>query len=142
MAYATKQDLIDRFGELELIQLTDRTIPPVAIDDDVMARSLGDAAATIDSYLGKVYALPLAAVPPVLVKVGCDLARYFLYGHRADKDGGVERAYLQAIGWLKDVSRGLVSLDVGGAVPAQAGGGSIRAEGPERVFSRDSLRGL
>lgn len=143
MTYAVKQDLVDRFGEVELIQLTDRAnVPPTMVDDTVVGRALGDADALIDGYVGKVYELPLAAPPPVLTKVAADIARYYLFGSRADKDGPVLRAYGEAVAWLKDVAKGTVLLDIGGEVPAPAGGGSIRSSEPARVFTRDSLRGL
>lgn len=143
MTYAVLQDLVDRFGELEIVQLTDRVHrPPSTVDETVVGRALGDADALIDGYVGKVYALPLAVVPPVLVKMAADIARYFLHGKAADKEGAVARAHGEALSWLKDVSRGIVQLDVGGEVPPAAGGGSIRASVPDRVFTRDSLKGL
>ncbi|PZR89644.1 MAG: DUF1320 domain-containing protein [Stutzerimonas stutzeri] len=141
MAYATKQDLLDRFGEAELVQLTDKVNRPVSTIDDVpVSRALGDAAALIDGYIGKLYRLPLSALPPVLTKNACDIARYYLHGKAAEKDGPVERAYDEAVSWLKDVSKGVVTLDAEGVAPAQAGGGSVKASAPGRVFTRDSLR--
>lgn len=143
MTYATQQDLIDRFGNTELIQLTDKVNrPATTIDATPVARALTDAAALIDGYLGKLYRLPLSAVPPVLTKNACDIARYYLHGKAAEKDGPVAIAYGEATGWLKDVSKGLVTLDVEGVAPAQTGGGSVKASAPGRVFTRDSLRHL
>jgi len=142
-AYATQQDLIDRFGATELVQLTDRANrPATTIDAVVVERALADATALIDGYVGKVYALPLAAVPQALTKAAADIARYYLHGKRADKDGEVERAYKEADRWLINISRGLVQLDVGGVPPAQPDGGTVRVVAPDRRFSRDSLRGL
>lgn len=141
MAYATKQDLIDRFGETELVQLTDKVNRPASVIDDVpVSRALDDAAALIDGYVGKLYRLPLSALPPVLTKAACDIARYFLHGKAAEKDGAVERAYNAAMKWLKDVANGVVALDAEGSAPLQAGGGSVKASAPGRVFTRDSLR--
>ncbi len=143
MTYALRQDLVDRFGELELIQLTDReNVPPEEVDDTVVNRALGDADGLIDSYLGKQYALPLSVVPPVLTKVAADIARYFLHGEAADKDSAVARNHAAAIAWLKDVAKGLVQIDDGGDVPAQAGGGAIKANPSTRIFRRDTLAGL
>lgn len=143
MTYAVKQDLVDRFGSTELTQLTDRTnIPPTTIDDVVVGRALGDADGVIDGYIAKQYGLPLSVVPPVLEKVASDLARYFLHGEAADKDSIVTRNYNAAIAWLKDVSKGLVAIDDGGALPEQAGGGAIKTSAPNRVFTRDSLKGF
>lgn len=143
MGYAVRQDLIDRFTETELIQLTDIVNrPPTTVDEVTVARALTDADALIDGYVGKVYALPIASVPHALTKVGADIARYYLYGKRAEKDGPIERAYLQAVRWLRDVASGQVQIDVGGVPAAQAGGGTVHMTGPDRVMSRDNLRGL
>ncbi|MBP0439438.1 gp436 family protein [Tianweitania sediminis] len=144
MTYATKQDLIDRFGSTELEQLTDRVNrPPSTIDDVTLERALTDASALADGYLRKVVALPLQDVPPVLVKKVADIARYYLHGKAADKEGPVLRAYNEAVSWLKDVARGLIELSgpAGGADPQPAGGGQIRTSAPNRTFTRDSLRG-
>lgn len=143
MTYATQQDMIDRFGELELVQLTDRVNTPVStVDAVVVGRALSDASAKIDSYLTKVVRLPLAPVPDVLVKTAADIARYYLHGKNADKDSPVTAAYNEAIAWLRDASRGLVELSAGGETPAPAGGGSVKAVAPNRVFTRDTLRQL
>ncbi|MBI1246158.1 MAG: DUF1320 domain-containing protein [Alphaproteobacteria bacterium] len=144
MTYATQQDLVDRFGSEELVQLTDRTnTPATTIDTDVVADALADADALIDSYVGKSYALPLAIVPPILTRVAADIARFFLFGDRVEKDGAVDRANSAAIAWLKDVARGVVRIDDGsGGTPGAAGGGQIKTAAPDRVFSRDSLKGL
>ena len=95
MDYATVQDLIARFGERELIQLTDhdelRQVKTAKADV-----ALGDAHAYVDGYVGKVYQLPLAGcakpapepgdlaavqmvAPPLLTRLVCDVARYYLY---------------------------------------------------------------
>ncbi|MBZ9678898.1 gp436 family protein [Mesorhizobium sp. ES1-1] len=144
MPYAVKQDLVDRFGVRELTQLTDRTnVPPSVVDDAVVGRAVADATALIDGYIGKMYSLPLATVPDILVKIAADIARYFLHGKAADKDSPVTAAYNQGVAWLKDVSKGLVALDDGtGATPEPAGGGSVQANPSTRVFRRDSLRDL
>lgn len=143
MTYATQQDLVDRFGELELVQLTDRVNIPVSTIDPVpVARALADASALVDGYLTKVVKLPLAVVPETLVKKTADIARYYLHGKAADKDSPVTRAYTEAMAWLRDVSRGLVELSAGGETPAPSGGGSVQAVAPNRVFTRDTLRHL
>lgn len=140
LSYAAQQDLIDRFGATELTQLTDRVNkPPTTIDADVVARALGDADAQIDSYLGKLYLLPLSATPPVLIKIEADLARYALHGKAADKDGAVARAYSDALKWLQAVAAGLVQLDVDGVTVAQPDGSQVRSSGAKAAFTRESL---
>ncbi len=142
MTYVTKQDLIDRFGEEGLIQLTDRDGTLNAVDDVVLGRAIGDAVSLANTYLAKVYRLPLALVPAALTKICSDLAWYYLHGDAADKDAKVTRDYTAALSWLRDVSKGVVELEVGGETPPQAGGGSVQAVAPSRVFTRDSLRGF
>ena len=55
MRYATQKDMIDRFGEEDLITLTDRADrakPPTGkIDAKVLNKALSDAADLIDGYL-------------------------------------------------------------------------------------------
>lgn len=142
MNYASKQDLIARFGETELIQRTDRTnMPPSTIDDAVVTSALGDAASAIDGYLAARYALPLSSVPPRLVKVAADMARYFLHGEAASDS--VRAAYDDALAWLRDVSKGVVQLGLtaaGDAVQAPGGGAQISTPGP--IFGRDGMRGF
>ncbi|KQO53074.1 gp436 family protein [Methylobacterium sp. Leaf85] len=143
MTYAQTSDLIVRFGETELVQLTDLTHkPPTTVEQDTVDRALGDATAFIDGYLSKVYGLPLASVPANLVKMCCDIARYYLHGKRVDKDSPITRAYAEAVAWLKDVAAGRVKLDDGGVTPAPAEGSAGRVSGSKPVFTRDSLRGF
>lgn len=94
MNYATPQDLADRFGERELIELTDPDLE--SVQTSTVARAIADAQAFADSYIGRVYRLPLSGcvkpapvpgnphatelvAPPQLVRIACDLARYYLH---------------------------------------------------------------
>jgi phage gp36-like protein len=143
MTYCTKQDLIDRFSERELIQLTDRTNSPAStIDDTPVNRALADAEGLADGYIGKVYTLPLATVPAVLTKLVADIARFYLHGEGVEKDSPIRTNYTDAVAYLVNVSRGLVQLtDVtSGETPPAAGSGQVQIQAPGRVFSRDSLR--
>ena len=76
MAYATVEDMVARFSELEVIQLTDRNQDGL-IDEDVAAVALADATAEIDAYLGR-FKRPFTDVPPILKRLCCDIARYRL----------------------------------------------------------------
>lgn len=124
MTYATLDDLVDRFGAEELIQLTDRTnMPPSTIDADAVAKALADAGAEIDSYLAARHELPLASVPQRLVKVASDMARFYLHGKAGDES--VRAAYEDAVRWLANVAKGIVQLGLdgaGAATPAPLGG--------------------
>lgn len=143
MAYVTQQQLIDRFGATPIIERTDRTsTPPEEIDTDVVNAAIGDATGLIDSYLGKIYALPLSVTPPILTRMAADIAFYYLLGDSVAQDSAEHRAYKEAIRWLTDVSKGVVSIDAEGITPAPQGGGAVRTSPGDRVFTRDSLKGM
>lgn len=137
MAYATKQDLIDRYGENELARLTDRAAG-TTVNDTVVDRALADASAEIDSYLAKRATTPLSPMPGLVVTHCCAIARYYLHeDHAPDR---VKDAYKLAIDWLKLAARGDVTVD--GVTPAQDAPSADMplVEGPERIFGRDSMR--
>lgn len=137
MNYATTQDMIDRFGQDELVQLTDRSGAGV-IDQVVLGRALADADADIDSYLGSRYTLPLPSVPSVLVRVGADIARYYLYGERINDL--VKTRYDAAITFLQQVAKGLATLEDVAANQVVSESGGVQFVAGRRVFSRDSLQ--
>ena len=130
--------MIDRFGQAELVQLTDRTIPATgAIVDAVLNKALADANAEIDGYLIGQYQLPLASVPANLEALACDIARYKLFDDRATEQ--VSKRYDDAVKYLVRVGKGELSLGLDAAnQPAPPTGGPT-ADGPARVFSRATL---
>ena len=138
MTYATQQNMIDRFGEQELIELTDRDQLGV-IDAVVLAQALADADAEINAYLVSRYTLPLASVPPVLVKFAADVARYQLYDTRATEM--VKARYDDAIKFFKMLASGAVSLGLDTASEPVADVGGVQVSAPDRVFNDDSLAG-
>lgn len=113
MAYATAQDLIDRYGEDELVHITDR-LGSGQIDAAVVSGALADAEAIIDGYLAGRYPLPLASVPPNLVLLACTLARYQLWANRASEE--IRQRYEDAIRYLERVASGsiLLKMDASG----------------------------
>lgn len=137
--YANRLAMIDRYGEGELIQLTDRARLGV-IDDAVLDQALLDADAEIDGYLAVRYTLPLASTPPVLVRIACDVARYRLYDDAATEE--VRNRYTDAVKWLAAIARGLVSL---GMPPTTAPSDAVAMPhftGETRRCSRTTLDGF
>jgi phage gp36-like protein len=110
--YCTQQNLIDRFGELELMQLTDRDNIGV-INAATVANAIAMASADIDSYIGARYPLPLTSVPDVLTDKCEVLARYRLYGNGATEQ--VRNDYEDALKWLVGVRDGKNMLGVNSA---------------------------
>jgi phage gp36-like protein len=136
MPYATQADLEERFGADELTQLTDRVNAGVP-DASIVARALADADAEIDGYLASRYALPLAAVPPVLARIACDIARYRLWEDRASEE--VRLRYEDARRLLESIARGQVSL----GLPAISAAPALAevSLGNVRVMTRDGTGG-
>lgn len=139
MGYATQQDMVDRFGREELMQLTDRIgQAPIEIDDAIVTARLADADETIDGYLQAAgLTLPLASVPALLTRWACDIARYFLHAQAATEQ--VRQNYDDAIKGLRDVVAGRIRLQVDGAEPERAGADVQVSTPTDRVFDRDTL---
>lgn len=112
MAYCTQQDMIDRFGSDELVELTDRT-QLGEIDVAVLNAAIADATGDIDMYLSVRYALPLTVTPAVLTRLCCDIARFYLHGH-APPDTVSDR-HGAAIDLLQSIAKGDIDLAVGEA---------------------------
>lgn len=136
MPYATQQDLIDRFGQAELIELSDRSRSG-AIDAAVVSRALGDADADIDAYLASKYTLPLDTVPLVINRLACEIARYHLHEDRVTEN--VRKRYEDAIRMLRGVASGEVSLGVDEAGETPAATGGPQTSSPDREFTRETL---
>lgn len=136
-AYCTQQDLIDRFGQAELLEIADRDSDTV-IDAAVVTGAIADAGDEIDGFVGRRYDLPLASTPSLLKVLACDIARYRLY-----KDQPTERvkdAYKEAIARLKQIGDGQVLLDIAGAEPSPIADTPL-VQSQDRVFSRETLKG-
>lgn len=139
MAYATIQNMIDRYGELPLIELSDRDDPPThAIVPLVVDAALLEAGAMIDAFIASRYSLPLFSVPDVLRRHCCVIAYYDL--HRGRYPDEVRKDYEDTISFLKSLSRGEAKLDVAGEEPTSQAA-DARVEGPARLFNRTSLEG-
>ena len=82
MAYATLDQLVSLFGAEEIRTLSDRR-GTGELDETVISDALERASSEVDSYLADRYATPLSGsepIPPVVVSVTGDIARYRLTG--------------------------------------------------------------
>ena len=57
MSYATPQDLINRYPNRDLVQLTNEDPTITTINTTVLQQALDDASAEIDGYLGGRFTL-------------------------------------------------------------------------------------
>lgn len=141
MTYATQAELVERFGEPMLIDLTDRADPPAgAIDASVVADALTDTDAMIDGYLLGRYQLPLASTPALLKDLAKAIAIYKLHGDTvADK---IRTDYQDALKTLRDIASGVIRLNVAGVEPASSGATGVRVSDRPRDLTPDNMKGF
>lgn len=143
MPYTTKQKLIEAYGEDHLVSLTDRAAEPTGvIDDAVLAAGIAKADAEIDSFLAGRYRLPLSQVPDLVNELATTMTRFHL--HRYEPPEYVRKAYDDALKALREIATGTRLLQAAGLTPAAAPANSAAPAfvGPNRSFSRDSMKGL
>ena len=134
MRYAESNDMLTRYGEQELLRLTDLSGSGV-IDTAACNVALGDASALIDGYLAGRYPLPLLHVPTALVPICCDIARHRLYGEQAPEQ--IAKRNEAALAFLKSVGKGELALGlaVDGETLESQNLAQLQSDG--RVFGRD-----
>ncbi|WP_416305211.1 gp436 family protein [Neptunicella sp. SCSIO 80796] len=139
MGYCTIDDLIERFGETELLSLTDRDNNG-AIDVQVANVAIEDASATIDGFLAGRYDLPLSSIPPVLVRLCTAMARYNLYGNAVNEV--VEKNNTAAVNFLTAVGKGDLLLGMPDTDESPAGDDAIEMQNAGTVFNRANSTGF
>lgn len=109
--YVTADVMRERFGDQELIELTDNREPYInAINFDKLNAALSEANSEIDGYVQVRYKLPLQIIPPYLVAIGCHIARYHLCTMVVTENDPIKIRYNDAIKTLKAISKGDVAL--------------------------------
>lgn len=132
MGYATQQDIIERYGQDQLLVLADRD-GDGEVDTDVVDRALADADAEIDGYLASRYTLPLATESKLLVRLAVDVAVYHLCDDDAMVTDQRRQRYEDAVSQLKRLASGQMSL---GLTPEPSTTSSAVFVGPEPRFGR------
>lgn len=139
MGYVTKADMIARYGEEELIRLTDRTGAGV-IDDDVLNAAIADVDAEVDSHLQGRYTLPLAEVPSVLTRAAATIA--FAELHTLETPPALPDRVKWARGLLKQIGAGEIRLgdaNGDGAAPAVTTSGPAYTTAATPAFAGGGL---
>ena len=135
--YATTEDLIDRYGEREIAQLTNVDGLDV-IDVAAVERALDDANSEAHAYICARYPVPVQPAPVLLVRIVCDIARYRLYDDSAPDE--VRRRYDDAVRMLRGIAAGEVSIAAVEDSPSHAQIAQI-VDAP-RLFARRRGGGL
>lgn len=141
MTYATQQQMTDRYGAAQLVNLTDRAaVATGTIDATVVARALSDADAVIDGYLAGRYSLPLISAPPLIA----DLAQCIAYWklHISEPDPKTRTDYEQAVKMLKDIATGTIRIPAAGIEPATSGASGVQVTDRERPFTAENMTGF
>ena len=122
MSYASLADLVSRFGEQELIQLTD-TENVGEIDTLTVSKALADADAEIDAALRGRYQLPLSTTPELVVRIACELTREALYADSPSET--VKDRAKNARLLLTGIASGKMRLEAPAAVQAESTSGLV-----------------
>ena len=108
--------------------------------------AIQDACAEIDGYLAKRYRVPLAAPPRVITKYAKDIAVYNLVSRAGIDESDREKTYLNrynaAVSWLDKVAKGIASLGIADDSENRQSADGFRMHSAERIFSRESMRGM
>lgn len=139
--YATKQDMTNKFGEREVIALTDREPYQNLINDNVLNDAIAAVSAEIDSYIGSRYPTPLNPVPKIVSYMACDMVRYYLTGAAATETDPITMRYKNAVKFFGEVSKGVATL---GGMPNEAGvakttANTVHMVSGGRVFERGTF---
>ena len=139
-AYCTPDDLVSRYGEVELLQLA--SAEDGTLDTAVVQRGCDDAGDLVDGYIRRRYTLPLSATPALLVRMSAAIARHYLHlGGDRQPTEQVKAGYDQAVTFLKDVAatKADLGLDEVGGEPAQDSRGIVAGTGEARGVTTTDL---
>ncbi|MGR3435267.1 MAG: gp436 family protein [Shimia sp.] len=148
MAYATQSQIEELYGRNALVVADhDRDGVP---DAAAITRALDHASDEIDTYVGARYPTPLEVPGPFIAQLCVDIALYRMALSRDVATTEHRTRYEDAIAHLKAIASGKASLarrsaDEGAAGDETAvsdGPRPILQEGPERLFTRDTMEDL
>lgn len=138
--YATQQDMIDRYGEDDLLIAADHDGDGVA-DAAVVTQGLSDATDVIDTHIGARYTLPLTTVPAVLKRLCVDIAIYLMSKPPSVTEEKRKR-YEDAVKLLQAISTGKVSLGISSSESAATtDGAETNKTSSDRIFTLDKMTG-
>lgn len=142
MAYAVKQDIIDRYGDdfLKVVaDLNDSGNIDSGDETTMITTALADAEAFIDSRILKRYVKPTATIPITLVKCTVDIGVYFITNTRGRLTDEIRLRYQDCIDWLTAVCEKKIIIP--GLVEDGTAGG-FEFDFPQKDWSRVKTEGL
>ena len=143
MTYATAQDVINRYPNRDLVQLTNEDPTATTVNTTPITQALADASAEIDGYIESRFTLPLTDPPAVLNRLATDIAMYRMQSLRPLHDlEDARKRYDDAVAMLSKVASGdlTLGLSADNQEPPTAETEET-LQGPRRIFSRRKLKG-
>lgn len=141
MAYCSQSDLENAIEENILIELSDDDKDGV-IDSGIVERAIADADAIVNSYLRKVFSVPLdPPIPDIVRKLSVDLSIYNLFARRAahfDTPEWLIKKHDDSFSMLRAINRGEIDLDVE-PPPANSAAQVASVNYPTRLFTDSTL---
>lgn len=136
--YATVGVMKRKFGETILIRLTDTEKPyQGVINMEKLDAAMQEANSEIDAYVGSRYPLPLQTIPPFLIEIGCNLARYYAVTGDLSENDPIKSRYESSIKTLTKISKGdltLGSSPAGESKPVQTSSNNVMFSVGRRHF--------
>lgn len=137
MTYATRADLVERFGDAEICQMEHEGVNYEQI--------LTDTDALINGYLARSYQVPLTNPSALLVGWACDIARYKIRSRTIRGSDAlsedIRKRYEDVLKQLKDAADGLIVLDLT-VTPTDANNATTRVSGRADTAEFTKERGL
>lgn len=149
--YITVDDVRSKIREESKDYLVDQSIEDEAQREtafvQMIEEAIEDACSEIDGYLNSRYAVPLAVVPSVITKLAKDIAVYNLYSQigidEDSREGILITRYKDAVVYFKGVAQGKFDIGLEKVVSSTTtGSGEYRVKASQRLFSRDSMKGM
>ena len=108
-SYATIESMITRFGNEDLVEITDTEVPYTGeINIDKLQAAIDAANAEADAYLSKQLHVPTVLTSPFVQMMACDIARYHVALGNARVSERDEKRYELAVKNLKQVNEGKI----------------------------------
>ena len=147
MTYATREDMVQAYGEQLVMRLSKR--PEDTTGAGAVAGALAYAASVIDAELSVRFALPLAEVPAVLRQVAVDLAVTRLPTSADTMTDELRRRSEVARKDLRAIAEGRMNLGLPARSPTDTGrpvlgpvAGLVGEASAGKLFTRGGLRDL
>lgn len=131
MAYATRAEFIEQYGQDAVLVVADRDGDEV-IDDQVVDKALARASAEIDSYVSAKHRLPLPVVPERFAGLAGDIAMYLLSSEGGALTEDKRKRYEDAISYLRRVASGDAGLGLPTPVEQESSGEAWFEAQPKR----------